>query len=159
MEYFLKALKYFIFLCVLCLILLVIMHYYTFDKRLPLSIADRISLLFQTPRGKLLPWVLIGAAAFYPKFGFTTRRIEGDVEEDRKQIINAMKLSGFELEKEEDECLIFRADSLLKRLMMRGDDQICISQYGQWIVIEGIRRGVARATYRLEGYLESKKRK
>lgn len=37
--------------------------------------------------------------------------------------------------------------------MLLGEDEIKVSQYGQWIVLDGIRRGVARVQYRLDSYI------
>ena len=50
--------------------------------------------------------------------------------------------------------LVFRADNWGRKLMMLGEDELIVSQYGQWIRIEGIRRGVARVQYRLDSFLE-----
>lgn len=49
--------------------------------------------------------------------------------------------------------MVFRADTLLQKLMLLGEDEIRVSQYGQWIVLDGIRRGVARVQYRLDSYI------
>ena len=38
----------------------------------------------------------------------------------------------------------FRARGALHRLLLLFEDEILVSQYGQWILVEGIRRGVAR---------------
>ena len=45
---------------------------------------------------------------------------------------------------------------LLHRLLLLFEDEILVSQYGQWILIEGIRRGVARVIYRLDSYIRMK---
>ena len=37
--------------------------------------------------------------------------------------------------------------------VLLGEDEIRVSQYGQWIVLDGIRRGVARVQYRLDSYI------
>ena len=37
---------------------------------------------------------------------------------------------------------------------MLGEDELKVSQYGQWIRIEGNRRGVARVQYRLDSYMQ-----
>ena len=50
--------------------------------------------------------------------------------------------------------MIFRADNWGKKILLLGEDELKVSQYGQWIRIEGIRRGVARVQYRLDSYLE-----
>ena len=96
-------------------------------------------------------------AAVYPRFGFVVRKVEGDVEENREQIVNAFKSAGFSLRGEEDGVMTFRADGPLRKLMLLGEDEIKVSQYGQWIQIDGIRRGVARVEYRLDSYIQMSK--
>ena len=85
------------------------------------------------------------------------RKVEGDVEENREQIVNAFKSAGFSLRGEEDGVMTFRADGPLRKLMLLGEDEIKVSQYGQWIQIDGIRRGVARAGYKLDSYIQMTK--
>ena len=53
--------------------------------------------------------------------------------------------------------MTFRADGLLLKLTLLGEDEIKVSQYGQWILIDGIRRGVARAGYKLDSYIQMAK--
>ena len=96
---------------------------------------------------------IVVLAALYPRFGFVERKVEGDVEENRQQIVNAFRSSGFSLRSEEDGVMVFRADTILQKLMLLGEDEIKVSQYGQWIVLDGIRRGVARVQYRLDSYI------
>ena len=50
--------------------------------------------------------------------------------------------------------MVFWADSLFKRLTLLFGNVIRVTQTGEWIAIEGIRRGVARVYYRLQSYLE-----
>ena len=118
MKYFVRSLKYFFALCVLCIALMGLM-----------------------------------LAAVYPRFGFVVRRVEGDIEENREQILNAFRSAGFSLRSEEDGAMTFRADNFGQKLMLLGEDEIKVSQYGQWIVLDGIRRGVARVQYRLDSYI------
>lgn len=101
----------------------------------------------------LLPAVIVVLAALYPKFGFIVRKVEGDVQQNREQILNAFRSAGFDLVREADEALFFRAKSPLYKLLLLGEDEIKVSQYGQWILIDGIRRGVARVEYRLDSYI------
>ena len=44
-----------------------------------------------------------------------------------------------------------------RKLTLLGEDEIKVSQYGQWILIDGIRRGVARAGYKLDSYIQMTK--
>ena len=105
----------------------------------------------------MLPAVIVLLAAFYPKFGFVQRKVEGDVGENREQIVNAFKSAGFSLRTDEDAVMTFRADGLLRKLTLLGEDEIKVSQYGQWILLDGIRRGVARAGYKLDSYIQMAK--
>jgi hypothetical protein len=47
--------------------------------------------------------------------------------------------------------MVFRADNILSRLFLLFEDEIVVEQYGQWIDITGIRRGVAKVLYRTWG--------
>lgn len=151
MRYFIRSLKYFVALCVLCAAIMALNLLSGFSA---LTFEESLYVMFHTTRGLMLPAVIVLLAAFYPKFGFVVRKVEGDVEQNREQIVNAFKAAGFSLRSEADGKMVFRADGPLHKLMLLGEDQIEISQYGQWILIEGIRRGVARVEYRLNSYLE-----
>ena len=151
MKYFIRSLKYFCALCVLCA---AIMFLNRVAGTARLSVPETLYVMFHTPRGMMLPVVILLLAAFYPKFGFVVRQVEGDIDENRQQILNAFRSEGFSLRSERNGVLIFRADNGWKKLMMLGEDELIVSQYGQWIRIEGIRRGVARVQYRLDSCLE-----
>ena len=155
MKYFLCSLKYFVALCVLCVAIMCLNQVMGIAT---LTIEETFYVMFHTLRGSLLIVAIVVAAAFYPKFGFIGRRVEGDVVENRTQIINAMKDSGFELHREEDEVMYFRAKNPLRRFMMLYEDELKVSQYGQWIEVEGIRRGVAMVVYRLDSFIAMVKR-
>ena len=80
------------------------------------------------------------------------RRVEGDIEENREQILNAFRSAGFSLRSDEDGVMTFRADNSGKKRCCWAKTKK-VSQYGQWIVLDGIRRGVARVQYRLDSYI------
>ena len=155
MKYFIRSLKYFCALCVLCV---AIMWLNRLAGTAKLTFEETFFVMFHSPRGMLLPAVIVLLAAFYPKFGFIVRQVEGDVEQNREQIVNAFRSEGFSLRGEQDGEMTFRADNPLKKLSLLWEDEIKVSQYGQWIRIEGIRRGVARVQYRLDSYLEMNRR-
>lgn len=155
MKYLIRSLKYFVALCVLCVVLMALM---ILTGSSNLTAEETIYLMFHSDRFVLLGVAMVVLAAAYPRFGFITRRVEGDVEQHRTQINNALHTTGFRLVKEEDGVLFFRGDGLLKRLSLLFEDEISVRQYGQWIEIEGIRRGVAKAWYLLDSYIEMVKR-
>ncbi len=155
MKYLVRSLKYFVALCVLCVIMMGLM---LLTGTSQLTAEETLYLMFPSDRFVLLGIAIVALSATYPRFGFMTKRVEGDVEQHRLQIENAFRGAGFRLVKEEDGVLYFRGDGLWKRLTLLFEDEIRVSQYGQWIELEGIRRGVARAWYLLDSYLEMVKR-
>ncbi len=151
MLYFIRSVKYFLAMCVLCVVIMLLNLATGFSN---LSFDQTIYVLFHTSRSLLLLGALVVLAAAYPRFGFVTRKVEGDTTKHREQIINAFRAAGFSLRKEEDEVMYFRADRVMHKLLLLGEDEIKVSQYGQWILIDGIRRGVAKVEYRLDSYIQ-----
>lgn len=155
MKYFIRSVKYFCLLVVLYVAIMAAMYYSgTMAQPLADSFVATLRLqLLGTPRGWTMLAAVVVLAAAYPRFGFGVRRVEGDLDRHRTQILNAMRACGFELAGEEDEALLFRGANLVKRASLLFEDELRVSQYGQWIEIEGIRRGAAKVAWRLEGYL------
>lgn len=150
-KYLIRSVKYFVALCVLCAVLMGAMLLTGTSQLTP---RETLYLLLHSDRFVLLGAALVVLAATYPRFGFMTRRIEGDLEGHRTQIETAFRNAGFRLAGEEEGELRFRGDGFVKRATLLFEDEIRVRQYGQWIELEGIRRGVARIAYRLEGYIE-----
>lgn len=119
----------------------------------PLTFDQSVEVLFHTRRGWMLLGVIVLLSAFYPRFGFIVRAVEGDVVRNREQIVNAFQSARFSLCGEHEGVMTFRADGWLHRLMLLGEDRIEVRQQGDRIRVEGIRRGVARVMYRLDSYI------
>ena len=153
-KYLIRSAKYFVALCVLLVAIMAL----NLAMGSTLTIRETFYVMFHTTRGLLLPVVVVVLALCYPRFGFIVRRVEGDTELDREQIVNAFRSAGFSLRREEEGTLFFRADGFVQKLLLLWEDEIRVSQYGQWIELDGIRRGVARVQYRLDSYLQMKRR-
>lgn len=153
-KYLIRSAKYFVALCVLLVAIMALNR----AMGSTLTIRETSYVMFHTTRGLLLPVVVVVLALCYPRFGFIVRRVEGDTELDREQIVNAFRSAGFSLRREEEGTLFFRADGFVQKLLLLWEDEIRVSQYGQWIELDGIRRGVARVQYRLDSYLQMKRR-
>lgn len=154
MQYFIRSLKYFVALCVLCTAIVGLM---LVTGTSALTFDQTVYVMFHTSRYAMMLGAIVVLAALYPKFGFVVRKVEGDVAENREQIVNAFKAAGFTLRAEREGVMTFRAESILHKLMLLGEDEIKVSQYGQWILLDGIRRGVARVEYRLDSYIQMTK--
>ena len=153
-KYLIRSAKYFVALCVLLVAILARFR----AMGATLTIRETFYVMFHRTRGLLLPVVVIVLALCYPRFGFIVRRVEGDTELAREQIVNAFRSAGFSLRREEEGTLFFRADGFVQKLLLLWEDEIRVSQYGQWIELDGIRRGVARVQYRLDSSLQMKRR-
>lgn len=147
MRYLVRSVKYFAAFCVIYLA--VVWLSVSTMKGMDVSMWDYVLANFQTTRGQLLAVAVVVLSALYPRFGFITRRVKWDMEDDRDQIIASFALAGFTLRSEGDGRMVFRATSPLDKLVMLFEDEITVEQYGQWIDITGIRRGVAKIAYHL----------
>ena len=146
MRYLVRSAKYFIAFCVLYLVVVWLSLKTT--RGMDVGIWDYILATFQTTKGQLLGVAVVVLAAFYPRFGFMTRRVECDMEEERDSLLANMALAGYTLREESEGRMVFRATSILDRIVMLFEDEIVVEQYAQWINITGIRRGVAKVMYR-----------
>lgn len=156
MKYLIRSVKYFIALCVLYLIIMALM---LLTNTSVLTPSETFSALVRSTRGQVLIVAVVLLSALYPKFGFIRRQEIGSLRKNREQILNAFVSEGFKPVRESEHEMVFRADSLFKRLTLLFEDEIRVTQTGEWITIEGIRRGVARVYYRLQSYLERTRNK
>ena len=147
MRYLVRSAKYFIAFCVLYLVVVWLSLKTT--RGMDVGIWDYILATFQSTKGQLLGVAVVVLAAFYPRFGFMTRRVECDMEEEKDVIIAAFARAGFSLKGESDGRMVFRATNVLDRIVMLFEDEIVVEQQGEQITLDGIRRGVAKVIYRL----------
>ncbi|MFI3286688.1 MAG: hypothetical protein R3Y08_08550 [Rikenellaceae bacterium] len=154
MKYIIRSTKYFLLLCSIFAILIL---YRSSVGDIGVTYGEQLSL-FMADRGALKILCILLLAAAYPRFGFVKREVEGSVVENRDQIVVAMEMKGFTLREERDNILIFRANTILRRIAFMGEDTIEVSQQGDKILIDGIRKSVVYIAYYLEGFIENSKR-
>lgn len=154
-RYIIRSVKYFVALSVLYVALMWLM---SATGQTVLTLGDTCAILFGTQRGWLMLGAMVALAAVYPRLSFLTRRVEGDIAENRKQIVAAFEASGYSLVGESDGRLTFRADGL-RKLFLLYEDEVVVEQYGQWICLTGIRRTVVRVSLRLEAYITNHNRR
>lgn len=154
MKYVVRSVKYLLFLCVLDVVLVWLM---SFDEAL--RSVDFVTLLREQLTSESGPWLIaafVGLAAFYPRFGFMRRRVEGcDIAKDEVRIMNAMHTYGFKVVERGDGVLRFRKDGFVSRLMLMFEDDIVVRMTDGGVELAGLRRTVARVAYRLECYMEN----
>ncbi|MDE6139528.1 MAG: hypothetical protein K2F95_01030 [Alistipes sp.] len=154
MKYFVRALKYFAWLCVLYVAIVWLMYWSGSFAEHPWQM---MKVVLQSQRGMLMMAAFVVLAAAYPMFGFMRKRIGGSVARDRELIIRAFLAQGFRLTGERDGEMTFRGEGFIKRLSLLFEDDITVRDTGSGLEIEGIRRAVARIAYRLDGYIFNSK--
>ena len=146
MRYLIRAVKYLLAFCVIYLA--VVWLSLKTMRGMDVSVMDYVLATLHTTKGQLLMAAVVVLSALYPRFGFMTRRVECDMEEERDSLLANMALAGYTLREESEGRMVFRATSILDRIVMLFEDEIVVEQYAQWINITGIRRGVAKVMYR-----------
>ena len=110
--------------------------------------------LFGSSRGMLMIVAIVVLALLYPRFGFTRRSVRADLRADRERILQTLHASGYSLAAESEGEMTFRASSPLKRALLLWEDRITVTADGDSITLDGIRKEVVRAEFRLRSFLE-----
>ena len=151
MKYIIRSVKFLVALLVLYIAAVWIMSAVGVSM---LSARDTIFVMFQTLRGQLLVAAIVVWVAIYPKVGYVKRECSADLDADKEQIMTAFVVSGYELMNQTR----FRASNFFRRLRLLFEDEVVVrrSENGG-VEIEGVRRTVALAIMRLNGYLAHKR--
>ena len=153
MRYIIRSLKYLVFISVLYVILTAVMTYISYPE-VDLWMMLKVQML--TERGIMLVVALVLLSLFYPRFGFMSRTVANcTFANDVVRIDNAMALYGFELEREEGGIRYYRAKGFFRRLTFFYEDRVEVREAEGVVVIEGIRRAVARIAFQLEAYIHN----
>ena len=156
MKYAVRSLKYLLFICVLYVALMWLSSISTYG-----GAVDTMTLLkaqLSSDRGTSLIVAFVALALFYPKFGYVRRAIAGaNIEADRVRIDNAMQLYGFKFEEVRDDALVYRADGVVRRVILLFEDEILVRRVEGGIEVEGKRRQAVRIIYQLSAYIDNKR--
>lgn len=153
-QYIRRAVGYFIKLIVLVAVLYLLM-FVTGSTRV--SAAAMLHEMFSTSRGVMLIAVLALLSAIYPRFGYVKRTVKADFNTNRDEILNAMHKSGYILVSElSGRQMVFRADSMLKKLVMSFDDTITVTAADDAsVTVEGPRKTVVPVQFRIDTYVNN----
>ncbi len=150
MNYFSRAIKYFLSLCI---IYAAVVYAMSFAGVSVLTPQETFGSLVGTSRGIIMIIAILALSFSYPVFGFMRQEVSGDMEIDRDAIIAAFAAYGFSLKSEGEGEMIFHNDNLIKKITFLFEDKITVSQVGNKLVVEGIRRAVPIVIYRLEAMI------
>lgn len=151
-TYIVRSLKYLAWLLILFAVIFTLMQLSGTSR--PDAGRD-LAELFGSQRGRLMLVVIVVLAAFYPKFGFTRRTVAVDFTTDRELILRTFHAGGYSLAGEHGPVMVFRASSPLKRAMMLWEDRITVTDAGGSVVLDGIRKEVVKAEFRLRSFREN----
>lgn len=157
MKYFVRSVKYMLFLCVLYVGLEWLMLEFAPDASIEgMTLGELLMVRLSDTRGMMLIVAIVALAALYPLFGFMKSSIKGcSYERDAARINNAMHLYGFKLIEDNGDIKIYGADTFLRRLTLMFEDRIEVRCVEDGIELKGMRRTVARITYQLQTYLHN----
>lgn len=156
MKYIIRSLKYLLVLCVLYVALMWLSSVSTYG-----GAVDTMTLLraqLSSERGVWLVVAFVALALFYPKFGYVRREVAGaDIEADRVRIDNAMQLYGFKFAEVRDGALVYRAEGIVRRLILLFEDEIVVRRTDGGVEVEGKRREAVRIIFQLSAYIDNKR--
>ena len=125
MKYIVRAVKYFIYICVLVTIILsvlVLAHFVSSD----------INVMFKEGWKSVAKIALVfaGIAAIYPLFGYRKllAGVLGELGGLRDGVVKCMEERGYRLESEDGETMKFRSRSVLNRIFRVWEDRITITK-------------------------------
>lgn len=147
MKYIVRAVKYFIYICVLVtiiLLVLVLTHFVSSD----------INVMFKEGWRSVAKILLVfaGIAAIYPLFGYRKllAGVLGELGGLRDGVVKCMEERGYRLESEDSETMTFRSRSVLNRIFRVWEDRITVTKTLGGFEVEGLSRDVARIVPALE---------
>lgn len=147
MKYLIRSLKYFLYICVIVMLILAILVVSGF-------VSSDINVMFKNGWKSVEMILLMFAcvSAFYPRFGYTKRRasVYGDHADMRDGLVELMGARGYLLETEDAEVLTFRSSSTFNRIFRIFEDRITIEKGIGGFYVEGLTKDVTRIVYAIE---------
>lgn len=141
MKYIVRALKYYLYLCIVLVLFIVVLRL--------LHLADgSIEEMFVNGYDSLWQMALIVAvfAAIYPRLGYSSRsvRIAGEAKEIAPRIVDYMHERGYILKKKDGDTLCFRKASLFARIVKMGEDGVTFTKEFGGYQLEGLTKEIIR---------------
>lgn len=152
MKYFIRSVKYFIYIVVIFLILVNIIFYTS--QRQPG--VDNFMDLFRGGTQWQMLALFIAFSAIYPLLGYYNRKIDtnGNFADKKQDIIKYMTDSGrFLLTDDSNGKLTFRIRSPFVKFMRLYEDAIVIDYTDNPIIISGLRKEVVRHIQKIENII------
>lgn len=141
MKYFVRALKYFVYLSVLLVVFIVVLC-------LLGLVPKDINLLFVNGYKSIpqMGFIVAVFAAIYPKIGFSSRNVRmlGESSETEAKLTEFMNSRKYILVKKSGEDLVFRRASLIDRVVKMWEDKVYFKRILNGYEMEGLTKDIAR---------------
>lgn len=141
MRYIIRAIKYYIYICILCTILVLCIGFIKNTGFNP-------ELLFKDGYYSILYCLgfLALISCFYPMLGYCKQNIvcRKDFESAKGDICSVILNKGYVLSDDKGDRLVFKSTNLYKSITKLGEDKIYVSKISGGIEIDGIRTDVVR---------------
>ena len=151
MKYFIRVLKYYCYLLVLLVVIILALVLTGFVE------AD-LSKMFVNGYDSLwqIALIMLVFALIYPRFGFSRRtaHLYGSAEQIRGDVVRVMEGLGYRLEAEEDGKFSFLRRSGLSRALKMWEDRITLTPTGAGLEVEGLTRDLSRIVSALDATRE-----
>lgn len=148
--YLLRAVRYILRMVILLGIVFAILY---FTNMLDTGGDSLLRALFLSRKGVILIAALLVLALLYPKMSFAKIDVRADITGDRAAIIEAFRSYNYSLAKERGGVMVFRADSIAKRILSSWDDAITVTGEGAYIALEGMKKDLPRVELRINSML------
>ena len=141
MKYIVRAVKYFVYLCIVLVLFIVILQ-------LLHLVEGNIEQMFVNGYDSIWQMAIIVAvfAAVYPRLGYSSRnvRIGGESSAIEPRIVDYMHERGYILKNKEGENLYFKKASLFTRIVKMGEDGVTFTRQFGGYSIEGLTKEIIR---------------
>ena len=149
--YITRAIKQFLFYAILATVIISIM------MALDATDVKTYKELFTSQQWNQMILLLAGLSAIYPIFGYSKRTINLNVVYHREDVIRVLSLNNYKLVEESENSMIFRGETLGKKLRWLFEDQIEINTTNEETTeISGPRKEVVILIFRIQTYIQHK---
>ncbi len=145
-RYFIRATKYLVRVIFIFVVVFTLMYLTGQSAISP----DMLSEFFTSKETIIMMVVLLALVLVHPKLGYVKRSFDVDLSVNYDKVLNMFAVSGYSLECDDDEKMVFRATGSFNRFMLLGEDAIIIDKKAFPTTIEGNRKNVVRVMYRLK---------
>ncbi len=145
-RYFIRAAKYLLRVTFIFVVVFSLMNLTGYSQITPSMLSDFLA----SNETIIMIAVLLVLVLLHPKMGYVKRSFDVDLSTDRERVLNMFAVTGYSLESEDEDKMVFRATGSFNRFVLLNEDAIIIDKKAFPSTIEGNRKSVVRVMFRLK---------